>query len=286
MPKQSLQEQKQEVTWIPTDDLDALFKLCNSRYFDDALAPSPGFKLTFSRSVRLSGCFTYCLETHQDWGIQISRRLQDHPLAMLSTMVHEMIHMLAHQRFRETGDRQLLDETPEDGQPFVNPGHGAFFLHQLEQLNRGFPELGITVKSTFGDALYDHSKIAPVRLLVVFIDRLHDKGMVYQLHPKAPLQWERLRRTAIQVHGVSDFTVLEVAGHLAEGFPTLRRDNAPRVNMRTLSLRQFGAKVAGLLTAPESVVLPDYGSIRHSFRNTSSNCLPRPWSSRLQTPAH
>lgn len=237
------------IAGISTLDLPALFDLCNRLYFDNELQPSPGFQLTFSRSVRLSGCFTYCLETHQDWGIGISQRLQEHPRALLSTLVHEMIHMLAHQRFRETGDTTLLDETPVAGQPFVNPGHGAFFLGQLERLNREFPDLGLTVKSTFGDHLYDQSRIAPVRLLMVFTCRVEGRGMVYRLHPQAPLDWVRLQETATEVHGVDDIKLVEVPGKLAEGFPSLRKDNAPRKNMRRLSLRHFNAKVATLLGA-------------------------------------
>lgn len=263
------------IAGIPTVELSALFDHCNKLYFNNELQLSPGFQLTFSRSVRLSGCFTYCLETHQDWGIEISQRLQAHPRALLSTLVHEMVHMLAHQRFRKTGNTALLDEAPRPGEPFVNPGHGAFFLRQLERLNREFPALGLTVKSTFGDHLYDHSKIAPVRLLLVFISRSEGKGMVYRLHPQAPLDWGRLETTAAEIHGVSDIKLVEVPGHLAEGFPALRRDNAPRKNMRRLSLRHFDAKVEKLLGATGAreyspvarLVTPDLlksGLLKHS----------------------
>lgn len=236
------------IAGIPTWDLPALFAQCNQLYFNDELLPSPGFRITFSRAVRLSGCFTYCLETHQDWTIELSQRLQEHPRALLSTLVHEMIHMLAHQRFRRTGNSALLDEAPVPGKPFVNPGHGAFFLRQLERLNREFPALGLTVKSTFGDHLYDHSKIAPVRLLLVFTCRRQGKGMIYRLHPRAPLDWTQLRATAAEFHGESDIRLLGVPGHLAEGFPSLRRDNLPRKNMRRLSLRDFDVKTGRLLT--------------------------------------
>lgn len=238
------------IAGIPTNDLPALFDYCNRQYFSNELQPSPGFRLTFSRSVRLSGCFSFCLESHLDWGITISRRLCDHPRALLSTLVHEMIHMLAHQRYRRSGDPALLDESPLPGQPYVNRGHGAFFMGELERLNQQYPELGLTVKSTFGDHLYDHSKIAPVRLLLVHICPLAGKGMVYRLHDQAPLDWERLRETAGKVHGVSSIRLLEVPGHLAEGLPALRRDNAPRKRMKRLSLRNFDAKVENFLRAP------------------------------------
>src|SRR5690606_34545090 len=112
---------------IPSDDLQALFDLCNARYFNGAIVASADFRLRFSRAVKLFGSFSFSLETHEDWEIAISSRLREHPLAALSTMAHEMIHMLAHQKFRETGDSYYLDESEVPGQPFVNSGHGAFF---------------------------------------------------------------------------------------------------------------------------------------------------------------
>jgi len=234
---------------ISTGDLWALFDYCNTVYFKGELRPSAGFELRFTRSVRLSGCFTYCLSTHTDWGIEISRRLQQHPRALVSTLVHEMIHMLAHQRYRDNGDTRLLDEAPVPGRPFVNPGHGDFFITTLERLNKNFPHLGLTVKSTFGDHLYDQSRIAPVRLLTVDIEPELGKGMVYRMHPQAPLDRAALTSTAEALHGSNRIRVIEVPGRLAEGFPTLRKDNAPRKNMRRLSLRNFPAKLQALVAS-------------------------------------
>lgn len=240
---------------IPTDNLFELFMLCNARYFNGELEPSGGFTLRFTRSAKLSGCFRYCLETNTDWAIEISGRLRDHPRALRSTMVHEMIHMLAHQRFRKTGDRFCLDEQEIPGKPFVNAGHGAFFLGELDRLNRQWPELGITVKSTFGDHLYELDKIAPVHLLVVTLESASGRGMIYRLHPKAPLDVERLEQTAVELHSVRDIAVLRVSGELAEGYPTLRRDNAPRAQMRRLSLRNFHQKVDSLCRHPATLGL-------------------------------
>ncbi|WP_166260129.1 SprT-like domain-containing protein [Marinobacter salicampi] len=248
---------------IPTQDLQALFELCNERYFDGYLVPSSGFRLRFSRSVKLSGCFHYCLASSEDWGIDISQRLKDHPFALLSTMVHEMIHMLAHQLFRETGSREYLDEQALPGQPFTNRGHGAFFMACLERLNQRFAELRITIKSTFGDSLYDLSKISRERLLLISIrdasiagasnpEQSSSKGMIYRLDPKAELDWDRLAKTAEELHGSREIRVLSVAGHRAEGFPVLRRDNGARRNMRLRSLRNFSAKVMMLLDAPQT----------------------------------
>lgn len=240
---------------IPTKDLRQLFDFCNERYFAGAIVPSPGFRLRYSRSEKLSGCFTYCLQTHADWEIAIARRLRDHPLALLSTLVHEMIHMLAHQLYRNSGNADYLDECAMPGRPFENKGHGAYFFAQMARLNHDFPELGITVKSAFGDALYDSNKIPPVRLLLVTIDERLGKGMIYRMHPEAKMDWPALRSTAQQVHGATDLAVLQVPGHLAEGFPTLRKDNAARVNMKRRTLRHFSRKARELKNAPGSVHL-------------------------------
>lgn len=248
---------------IPADNLPLLFQYCNARYFDGAIVPSPGFRLRFSRSVRLSGCFRFCLETSTDWIIEISGRLRDHPRALRSTMVHEMIHMLAHQRFRETGDRFWLDEQPTPGKPFTNAGHGAFFLGEMERLNLQWPELGVAVKSTFGNYLYERERIAPVRLLLITLDQAKGKGMVYRLHPEAELAPARLFHTARELHGAVNVQVVQVAGELAEGFPALRKDNAPRAGMKIRSLRGFDDKVSELLAHAETRELLGTGQGLH-----------------------
>ena len=248
---------------IPTHDLEALFSLCNERYFGGEIKPSPGFKLRFSRSVKLSGCFTYALDTHIDWGIAIATRLKDHPLAAMSTMTHEMIHMLAHQRFRETGDNLYLDEKPLPGQPFVNKGHGAFFISELERLNRNYPELQIDVKSDFGDSLYEKDKIPPARLLMVTIDDAIGRGMIYRLHEKAVNDWRALRATAKRMHGeeIDAVTLVEVDGHLAEGFPVLKKNNEPRANMVPVGLKRYGEKTLALLAEAGTRILTEPATV-------------------------
>lgn len=245
---------------IPTGNLFELFMLCNNLYFNGELKPSDGFALRFTRSVKLSGCFRFCRQTRTDWAIEVSSRLRDHPRALRSTMVHEMIHMLAHQRYRLTGDQRYLDEFQVEGEPFVNPGHGAFFLGELDRLNRRWPELGITVKSTFGDQLYERDRIAPRHLLVVTIDSRADKGMIYSLHPAAALDMTRLEQTANELHDAENLAVLKVSGELAEGYPMLRKDNAPRRRMRCLTLRDFGKKLRALRSHPATVDLLDCGA--------------------------
>lgn len=235
---------------IPVRDLQALFDLCNERYFGGTIKPSPGFRLRVSRSVKLSGCFSFALDTRVDWGIAISSRLLDHPLAALSTMAHEMVHMLAHQRYRETGDRFYLDEEPVPGRPFVNKDHGAFFLGEMSRLNRHFPELQVDVKSKFGDGLYERDKIAPSRLLLVTIDEADGRGMVYRLHEKAPNDWRMLRQTARRLHGdgIDKVQLVEVAGDQAEGFPLLKKNNEPRAKMTPLRLKDYGKKLLALIS--------------------------------------
>lgn len=240
-----------------------MFQLCNERYFDGEIQPSLGFTLRFSRSVKLSGCFRFALDTHVDWGIEVASRLRDHPLAALSTMTHEMIHMLAHQRYRETGDPFYLDEAPITGLPFVNKGHGAFFLSELERLNADFPELQIDVKSEFGDRLYEKDKIKPARILLVTIDQSLGRGMIYRLHDKAKNDWSALRATARRMHGeaVDQVRLVEVAGHLADGFPVLRKDNAPRKNMVPVGLKGFAEKARALLAEVGSRLLPEPATV-------------------------
>lgn len=243
---------------IPSNDLRALFDLCNDRYFGGAIIPSRGFKLRFSRAVRLFGSFHFGLETHEDWEITVAGRLRDHPLAALNTMVHEMIHMLAHQRYRETGDGFYLDEEARPGHPFVNAGHGAFFLAEQERLNRQYPEMKIDVKSEFGDGLYELDRIKPVRLLLVSVDLDMGRGMIYRLHENARNDWQALRATAQLMHGeeIDGIQLVEVAGQLGEGYPCLKKNNQPRKNMVPVGLRGYAQKVAALLADKASRRLP------------------------------
>lgn len=220
-------------------NLQQLFTEYNQTYFAEQIIPSLDFILRFSNTEKFAGWFTYCPETHEDWTITVARRLKDHPRALRSTLVHEMIHMLAHQRFRETADEYYLDLLPQADQPFINKGHGAFFFSEMNRLNRLFPELGLTIISCFGDALYEVEKIPPARLLVVSINKALGKGMIYRLHENAPIDWETLQSTAHLLHDSRDISVIQVAGPLAEGFPYLRKDNLPRANMKRLSLRNF-----------------------------------------------
>ncbi len=238
---------------VSPDELGELFQTYNQRYFNNELVPSEGFSLRFSRSTQLFGCFRYCLQTHVDWAIDISSRLADHPRALRSTLVHEMIHMLAHQKYRETGDAFYLDEHPVPGEPFVNADHGAYFLSQVERLNRQWPELHIAVTSHYGNHLYEHDRIPPRHLLVVALE--DGRGMIYGLHPKAAVDISQLQRTAAQLHDPSGISVLKVRGELAEGFPVLRKDNRAPARMKPLSLRGFEEVAGSLRSHRETVTL-------------------------------
>ncbi|MAL97106.1 SprT-like domain-containing protein [Hydrocarboniclastica marina] len=269
---------------IPSHDLQALFDLCNARYFDGALVPSPGFELRFSRAVKLFGSFRFSLETHEDWEITVAGRLRDHPFAALNTMVHEMIHMLAHQKFRESGDSFYLDEEALPGQPFVNAGHGAFFLAEQARLNQCFPEMKIDVKSEFGDGLYELDKIKPVRLLLVSVDLNVGRGMIYRLHDKARNDWEALRATAQLMHGeaIDALQLVEVAGQLGEGYPSLKKDNQVRKNMVPVGLRGYAGKVADLLADAATRILPEPATVTRlpartlSRRGRAGEAVPAP----------
>lgn len=236
----------------------SLFDQYNRRYFEGSIRPSEGFVLRYYRGVRLFGYFSYCRDTHIDWNITLSQRLRAHPRALRNTLVHEMIHMLAHQRYRETGESYYLDLTPIPGKPYLGKGHGAFFLDTMRQLNEQHPELGLSVVSHFGDHFYERDKILPVRLLIVHSARGPGKGMIYRLHPQAPTDWPALRETARELHNSDAIEVLQVAGAHAEGFPALRKDNAPRANMRVRTLRRFQPTLAMLKKAEGTIYLGDF----------------------------
>lgn len=211
--------------------LQAMFDLCNERYFNGTLQPSADFSVNYFQSQRQLGRFRYCRETHLDLGIEVASRLKDHPRALRSALVHEMIFMLAHQSFRETGDASFLDEEPLYGHLFIEPGLGAFFLAQMDYLNLAFPELCLTVKPRFGSgSLFDQNRIPSARLLAVYLNRDEDTGLLYRLHPRATTEWQRLRETAHQCEGNGEILLLRVSGALAEDFPILRKDNRPRGN--------------------------------------------------------
>ena len=236
----------------------SLFDRYNHQYFRGALRPSEGFVLRYYRGVRLFGYFSYCRESHTDWNITISERLRVHPRALRNTLVHEMIHMLAHQRYRETGDPYYLDLAPVAGKPFLGKGHGAFFTDTMRALNEQNPELGLEVASHFGDDFYELDRIDPVRLLIVHFRDRAGNGMIYRLHPRAAVEWSILRATAQALHGSDVIEILQVAGAHAEGFPALRKDNRARANMRVRKLRHFRRTISELKRAEGALYLGDF----------------------------
>lgn len=218
---------------IDCHNLQALFALCNRRYFNGTLQYSDDFIVRYSAAERQMGRFRYCSETRQPLAIELSSRLRDHPLALRSILVRQMIPMLALQSYRDTGDDTFLDRAPLYGHLFIEPGIGAFFLAQMEHLNLQFPELCLTVKPRFGSgALFNQSLVPTARLVVIPSDPVTNTGYIYRLHDKAPTRWRELREMAWLHHNAHDISVLRVAGALAEAYPVLRKDNQPRANTR------------------------------------------------------
>lgn len=247
---------------IPCNDPQALFDLCNARYYNGALQPSEGFEVRYYAAERQLGRFRACPHTHRDLAIELSTWLREHPLALRSAMVREMIPMLALQSYRETGDARFLDQEPLYGHLFIEPGIGAFFLAQLEHLNLAFPELGLTVKPRFGSgSLFDQRRIPTARLLVIPVNPDHNTGAIYRLHDKAATRWTQLLETAWVHHATQGIQLLRVAGALAEAFPMLRKDNQPRANARARLEENFDMLVQEIrdhrltteLTAPNSL---------------------------------
>ncbi|MFC4258217.1 hypothetical protein ACFOZ5_04120 [Marinobacter lacisalsi] len=214
-------------------NLQALFDLSNQRYFNGTLEYGEAFVVRYSAAERQMGRFRYCADTLQPLAIELSCRLRDHPLALRSVMVRQMIPMLALQSYRETGDETFLDREPLYGHLFIEPGIGAFFLSQMEHLNLLFPELCLTVKPRFGSGtLFNQSLIPTARLVIIPSDPTNNTGVIYRLHDKAPTQWRELREMAWLHHNAHEISVLRVAGALAEAHPVLRKDNQPRANTR------------------------------------------------------
>lgn len=232
---------------IPCNNLQALFDLCNERYFSDTLQPPGNFRVYYGRTGRRLARFRRCPRTHQPLAIEVSSRLRDHPRALRSALVREMIPMLALQRYQATGDTSFLDREPLHGHLFIAPGLGAFFLAQMEHLNLAFPELCLTVKPRFGSgSLFDQRRIPAAIVLVVPVSAVDNTGIIYRLHDKAPTQWQQLREMAWLHHGASDIQLLKVAGALAEAFPVLRKDNCPRANAQARPEEDFDLLVQEL----------------------------------------
>ncbi|MGM0570162.1 hypothetical protein [Marinobacter sp.] len=218
---------------IACNNLRALFDLCNERYFNQALRPGDNFTVRYGNTGHSLARLRIGPGTHTPCAMDLSARLKDHPLALRSILVREMIPMLGRQCYRETGDNRFLDQAPLYGHLFIEPGIGAFFLAQMEHLNLAFPELGLTVKPRFGSgSLFDQRRIPTARVLVVPVNALANTGIIYRLHDRAPTDWKRLRETAWLHHGAHEVQLLKVAGALAETWPVLRKDNQPRANQR------------------------------------------------------
>lgn len=218
---------------IACHNLSALFELCNERYFNQALRPSKGFSVRYGNTGQHLARLRTCPDALTPRAIDLNPRLRDHPQALRSALVREMIPMLGQQCYRDTGDSRFLDQKPLHGHLFIEPGIGAFFLAQMELLNLAFPELALTVKPRFGSgSLFDQRRIPTARVLVIPVNALANTGIIYRLHDSAPADWKQLRETAWLLHGAREVQLLKVAGALAEGLPVLRKDNQPRANLR------------------------------------------------------
>lgn len=257
---------------IDCHNLQALFALCNQRYFNGTLQYSDAFTVRYSAAERQMGRFRYCPETWQPLAIELSSRLRDHPMALRSIMVRQMIPMLALQSYRNTGDETFLDREPLYGHLFIEPGIGAFFLAQMEHLNLQFPELCLTIKPRFGSgALFNQRLVPTARLVIIPSDPVNNAGLIYRLHDKAPTRWWALREMAWLHHNAHEIRVLRVAGALAEAYPVLRKDNQPRANTRAYLETDFDLVVQELrdhrltaeLTAPGTQ--PDPEAVSRQF---------------------
>ena len=251
---------------IPGNNLRAQFDLCNERYFNGTLRSGEDFTFRYSTAERQLGRFRYSTESRRPLAIELSSRLREHPRALRSAMVREMIPMLALQSYRDTGDDMFLDREPLHGHLFIEPGIGAFFLAQLEHLNLQFPELCLTIKPRFGSgSLFDQSRIPTARLVIIPAGPVNNAGVIYRLHDKAPIQWKQLREMAWLNHGAPTISLLRVCGALAEEFPVLRKDNQPRANTRVRMEPDFDLVVQEIrdhrltaeLAAPEAQPEPE-----------------------------
>lgn len=257
---------------IDCNDLQALFAQCNQRYFNGTLRCNEAFTVRYSSAERQMGRFRYCPDTREPLAIELSSRLRDHPRALRSIMVRQMIPMLALQSYRDTGDATFLDRAPLYGHLFIEPGMGAFFLAQMEHLNLQFPELCLTVKPRFGSgSLFDQNRIPAARLVIIPTDAVNNAGVIYRLHDKAPTNWRELREMAWLHYNAHEIFILRVAGALAEAHPVLRKDNQPRANNRAHPEADFDLVVQELrdhrltaeLTAPGAQ--PEVDAISRQF---------------------
>jgi hypothetical protein len=123
-------------------DLSELFEECNQQYFNGELLPI--HSIYWSSRLKLMVARASLVEINDEHKITLglSYHIADDPVRCKSVMVHEQIHVLAYQKYLQTGNEMYLDLEGNGIEGFT-PGHGEFFHRIASVLNSHHPELNI-----------------------------------------------------------------------------------------------------------------------------------------------
>lgn len=130
--------------------LEDLYNYCNEKYFEGTL---PETVMTWTnRMVNVMALAIYRRNPiHKSvYEIRVSSELDGYPKELLSTIVHEMIHIKQYQEYRN-GNESALDRKVSKSSIYNN-GHGPFFHKEMNRLNKEFKELDIV------SSIKDHNR--------------------------------------------------------------------------------------------------------------------------------
>lgn len=127
-----------------TEDLKALHQWCNEKYWD-GLLPSDIPVEWNTRLLKTTGRMIRKYRGNEPYKIELSDSIRGDSESIINVLVHEQIHLWQHHMADQKNDLSYRDIEREPGHPYKNRGHGRYFYHHMNRLNRDFPELKITV---------------------------------------------------------------------------------------------------------------------------------------------
>lgn len=155
-------------------DLSVLFEESNQQYFNGELLPI--HNLYWSSRLKLMVARASLIEISGENKITLglSSHIADDPVRCRSVMAHEQIHVLAYQKYLQTGNEMYLDLEGGGVEGFT-PGHGEFFHRIASVLNSNHPELNI--RASDDDYFSVNIKSGSFHFLEIKFSRAEDERM-------------------------------------------------------------------------------------------------------------
>lgn len=126
------------------NDINELYDYCNKSYFNNELPKAPVSWSAKMKSILGLAIYKNQPKDGEHYRIRISAQIKDDKKLVISTLAHEMIHILQYQE-RHNGNHSALDHNMPKSSIYNN-GHGPFFYKEMDRLNNNYQELSVVAQ--------------------------------------------------------------------------------------------------------------------------------------------